>query len=100
MGYGPSGNAELKVPLLGVAVAVLTVQFPLASTIVVKVAPLIVRVTVLPGSAVPVTVGGTWLVSAGDVIVGEIGAEVSIARVWVAGAEVLPAASVAVTEIG
>ena len=54
----------------------------------------------LSGSAVPVTVGETWLVSASDVIVGEIGAEVLIARVWVAGAEVLPAGSVAVTEIG
>ena len=99
MGYGPSGNVP-KVPLVGVAVAVFSVQLPLALTIVVKVAPLIVRVMVESGSAVPVTVGGTWLVSAGDVIVGEIGAEVSIARVWVAGAEVLPAASVAVTEIG
>ena len=98
MGYGPSVNDELKDPLVGVAV--FTVQLPLALTIVVKVAPLIVRVTVLPGSAVPVTVGGTWLVSAGDVIVGDIGAEVSIAKVWVAGAEVFPAASVAVTEIG
>ena len=98
MGYGPSVNVP-KVPLVGVAVAVLIVQLPLALTIVVKVAPLIVRVTVLSGSAVPVTVGCTWLVSAVDVIVGEIGAEVLIASVWVAGAEVLPAASVAVTEI-
>ena len=89
-----------RVPLVGVAVAVLIVQLPLVSTIVVKVAPLIVRVMVESGSAVPVTVGETWLVSASDVIVGEIGAEVSIVRLWVAGAEVLPALSVTVTEIG
>ena len=49
MGYGPSVNDELKDPLVGVAVAVFTVQLPLASTSVVKVAPLIVRVTVEPG---------------------------------------------------
>ena len=34
MGYGPSVNVP-RVPLVGVAVAVFKVQFPLASTVVV-----------------------------------------------------------------
>ena len=55
-------------------------------------------VTVLPASAVPAMVGVVLLVSAAVVTAGAVGAVVSMVSVWVPGVDVLPAASVAVTD--
>ncbi|MNF03265.1 hypothetical protein D3C80_2025410 [compost metagenome] len=59
-----------------------------------------VTVTVLPASAVPATVGVVLLVSAALVTAGALGAVVSMVSDWVAGVDVLPAASVAVADTG
>ena len=58
-----------------------------------------VRVTVLTGSGRPGMTGVVGLLWSGEVIVGETGGMVSTRRFWDVGAEVLPAASVAVTVV-
>nr|WP_246203325.1 hypothetical protein [Azospirillum brasilense] len=62
-------------------------------------APPTSTVTVAPASAVPVIVGVALLLSV-VVMTGALGLVVSMVSDWVPGAEMLPAASVAVAETG
>ena len=81
----------------GIAVLRSKLHEPLGPTMALNVAPLMVTATVLPGSARPVITGVVYLFLSDEVIWGTAGGVVSTRRFWVAGAEVFPAGSVAVT---
>ena len=84
-----------KMPLVGTAVAVLTLQVPLVA-VTVYVAPATTTVMLAPTSAVPLIIGVAALVKAVLLITGTSGATVSTVKLCTLDAVLtLPSASVA-----